>query len=125
MWIVKVLCAFYYVLLILWLQLQVFIINATNPDSGLQRFCQRVSGVQYFLEHNRGFFYVLTNAQTSKCNKFSGSGYYLARCEVEGAQSANLKVSFIYSLGLCYLPDACCYSGLFLPISAFCFPRIS
>lgn len=70
---------------------QVYIINAINPQAGLQRFCKRVSGVQYFLEHHCGLFYVLTNAPTSKY-KFSNEGYYLARCRDEDAQSSNLKV---------------------------------
>ncbi|KAK6133978.1 hypothetical protein DH2020_032280 [Rehmannia glutinosa] len=49
----------------------VYVINATNPQDGLQRFCKRVSGVQYFLEHHSGNFYVLTNAPTSKDENFS------------------------------------------------------
>ncbi|KAK6157759.1 hypothetical protein DH2020_012007 [Rehmannia glutinosa] len=69
----------------------VYVINATNPQDGLQRFCKRVSGVQYFLEHHSGNFYVLTNAPTSKDENFSGNGYYLAICRNEDAQSANLK----------------------------------
>ncbi|KAL8533558.1 hypothetical protein ACS0TY_009817 [Phlomoides rotata] len=68
----------------------VYIINAINPQTGLQRFCKRVSGVQYFLEHHCDLFYVLTNAPTSKY-KFSDDGYYLARCRDEDAQSSNLK----------------------------------
>lgn len=72
--------------------MQVWFINASNPRGGLQRFCHRVSGVQYFLEHHRGIFYVLTNAPTTKEKKFSGNGLYLARCRAEDAQSANLKV---------------------------------
>ncbi|KAI3467205.1 hypothetical protein Pfo_023868 [Paulownia fortunei] len=70
---------------------QVYVINATNPQAGLQRFCKRVAGVQYFLEHHSGNFYVLTNAPTSKDKKFSDNGYYLARCGDEDVQSANLK----------------------------------
>ncbi|KAK6157767.1 hypothetical protein DH2020_012015 [Rehmannia glutinosa] len=73
------------------LVMQVYVINATNPQGGLQRFCKRVSGVQYFLEHHSGNFYVLTNAPTSKDENFSGNGYYLARCRDEDAESANLK----------------------------------
>ncbi|KAL0424858.1 UNVERIFIED_CONTAM: Protease 2 [Sesamum radiatum] len=70
---------------------QVYIINATNPQAGLQRFCKRVSGVQYFLEHHRNAFYVLTNAPTSKVKNFSDNGYYLARCVDDDVQSRNLQ----------------------------------
>ncbi|KAL7132648.1 hypothetical protein ABFS83_12G088800 [Erythranthe nasuta] len=70
---------------------EVYVLNATNPQSELQRFCKRVSGVQYFLEHHSGLFYVLTNAPTSDGKNFSGDGYYLATCGDEDAQSADLK----------------------------------
>lgn len=71
----------------------VYVLNATNLQAGLQRFCKRVSGVQYFLEHHCGFFYILTNAPTSEGKKFLGNGYYLARCRDDDAQSANLQCS--------------------------------
>lgn len=75
------------------LVIQVYVIDAVNPQSGLQRFCKRVSGVQYFLEHHEGFFYVLTNAPLSK-DESSGCGdYYLGRCRAEDLQSRNLQVS--------------------------------
>ncbi|GER43823.1 prolyl oligopeptidase family protein [Striga asiatica] len=69
----------------------VYIIDAANPQIGLQRFCKRVSGVQYFLEHHSGYFYALTNADKSNIRKFSGNGYYLTRCRDENPQAANLK----------------------------------
>lgn len=72
--------------------LQVYFINSMDPETGLQRFCRRVSGVQYFLEHHYGFFYILTNAPMRDDKKFSGNGYYLARCRVEDVQSANFQV---------------------------------
>lgn len=75
--------------------LQVFVINATNPQTGLQKFCKRVSGVQYFLEHHHGYFYVLTNAPIIDDRALPESGnYYLARCGVENLQSTNLQVIF-------------------------------
>ncbi|XP_047971308.1 dipeptidyl aminopeptidase BI [Salvia hispanica] len=80
---------------------EVWFINASNPHAGLQRFCRRVSGVQYFLEHHRGIFYVLTNAPTCKDKKFSGIGLYLARCRVEDAQSTNLEDFFIPGDDMC------------------------
>ncbi|GFP95309.1 protease 2 [Phtheirospermum japonicum] len=70
---------------------QVYVINVSNAKGGLQRFCKRVSGVQYFLEHHYRYFYVLTNAPTSKSKKFSGDGYYLARCGDDDAHVNNLK----------------------------------
>ncbi|XP_057777518.1 uncharacterized protein LOC130995998 [Salvia miltiorrhiza] len=79
----------------------VWFINASNPHTGLQRFCRRVCGVQYFLEHHRGIFYVLTNAPTSKHKNLSEIGLYLARCRVEDAQSANLKDIFIPGDDIC------------------------
>ncbi|KAL1569852.1 dipeptidyl aminopeptidase BI [Salvia divinorum] len=79
----------------------VWFINASNPHTGLQRFCRRVSGVQYFMEHHRGIFYVLTNAPTCKDKNFSGIGLYLARCRVDDAQSANLEDFFIPGDDMC------------------------
>ncbi|XP_022881867.1 uncharacterized protein LOC111398932 isoform X4 [Olea europaea var. sylvestris] len=69
----------------------VYFINSMDPETGLQRFCRRFSGVQYFLEHHYGFFYILTNAPMRDDKKFSGNGYYLARCRVEDVQSANFQ----------------------------------
>ncbi|CAA0825569.1 Prolyl oligopeptidase family protein [Striga hermonthica] len=68
-----------------------YFFNAANPQIGLQRFCKRVSGVQYFLEHHSGYFYALTNADKSNIKKFSGNGYYLTRCQDGNPQAANLK----------------------------------
>ncbi|KAL3631269.1 hypothetical protein CASFOL_024253 [Castilleja foliolosa] len=70
---------------------EVYVINASKPKDGLQRFCKRVSGVQYFLEHHSKYFYLLTNAPTCKDKKFSGDGYYLARCrDDDDARADNL-----------------------------------
>ncbi|PHT67577.1 hypothetical protein T459_27064 [Capsicum annuum] len=70
----------------------VYVINATNLQTGIQRFCKRVSGVQYFLEHHHGFFYVLTNSRNVGEESSPSSGeYYLARCPVENLQSTFLQ----------------------------------
>ncbi|KAM1102541.1 hypothetical protein ACFX14_011401 [Malus domestica] len=63
--------------------------NAANPLDGLQRIWKRVSGVQYFLEHHHGLFYVLTNAPLSENKVWSGEGYYLASCRGEDLPTSN------------------------------------
>ncbi|XP_050223257.1 uncharacterized protein LOC126673230 [Mercurialis annua] len=63
---------------------EVYVIEAANPLHGLQRVHKRVSGVQYFLEHHSGSFYILTNAPLSGWN---GENYYLATCQVEDIQT--------------------------------------
>ncbi|WMV28034.1 hypothetical protein MTR67_021419 [Solanum verrucosum] len=69
----------------------VYVINATNLQTGIQRFCKRVSGVQYFLEHHHGFFYVLTNSPNAGEESPLSGEYYLARCPVENLQSTCLQ----------------------------------
>ncbi|XP_038692383.1 dipeptidyl aminopeptidase BI [Tripterygium wilfordii] len=68
---------------------EVYVIDATNPQDGLRRIRKRVSGVQYFLEHHHGLFYILTNAPLNGNKEWSGGNYYLARCQVEDIQSAS------------------------------------
>ncbi|GLT27536.1 hypothetical protein SLA2020_025230 [Shorea laevis] len=72
----------------------VYIIDATNPMSGLRRIHKRVSGVRYFLEHHSEFFYVLTNASLSRHMDSFREGYLLARCRVEDIQSNNWQNIF-------------------------------
>ncbi|XP_054825591.1 uncharacterized protein LOC129323066 isoform X1 [Prosopis cineraria] len=60
---------------------EVYVINAANPMDGLERICKRASGVQYFVEHHYGLFYILTNAPISEGN-WSRQDLYLARCRV-------------------------------------------
>lgn len=84
-------------LVLLTVLLQVYVINATNLQSGIQRFCKRVSGVQYFLEHHHGFFYVLTNSHNVGEETPSSGEYYLARCPVENLQSTCLQVCILPS----------------------------
>ncbi|EXB44900.1 Protease 2 [Morus notabilis] len=67
----------------------VYIIEAANPSGGLQKIRERVSGVQYFLEHHHGVFYILTNVPLCGNKEWSGENYYLVRCPVEDIQSVN------------------------------------
>ncbi|XP_020109536.1 uncharacterized protein LOC109724948 isoform X1 [Ananas comosus] len=61
---------------------EVYVLNSTNIRGGLWPVRKRMSGVQYFLEHHYGFFYILTNAPSENMVSTSG-GYYLARCRAE------------------------------------------
>lgn len=71
---------------------EVYIVNADKPPlAGLRRARERVPGVQCFLEHHNGFFYILTNAPT---DEWSGEGYYLTRCLVEDVESSQWQVVF-------------------------------
>ncbi|XP_016202941.1 uncharacterized protein LOC107643729 isoform X2 [Arachis ipaensis] len=65
---------------------EVYVINAANPMEGIQRICKRTSGVQYFVEHHTGLFYILTNSPMPD-SRWSGDGYYLVRCQVEDIES--------------------------------------
>ncbi|CAJ1931809.1 unnamed protein product [Sphenostylis stenocarpa] len=68
----------------------VYVIDSVNPSNGLQKLCNRTSGVQYFVEHHSGLFYILTNAPIPD-PQWSGQGYYLVRCQVEDMESAKLQ----------------------------------
>ncbi|KAF7132255.1 hypothetical protein RHSIM_Rhsim09G0121800 [Rhododendron simsii] len=63
--------------------LTVYVIDASNPQDGLRRLCKRVPGVQFFVEHHCGFFYVLTNASLGEDKDLSTGTYYLGRVRVE------------------------------------------
>lgn len=93
------------------LNLQVYIIDASNPLVGMQRIRERVSGVQYFLEHHCGLFYILTNASLGENKELCGEDYYLARCRVEDIQSANWQVRFLHINFLNWNP-CCCISDV-------------
>ncbi|XP_068462480.1 uncharacterized protein [Phaseolus vulgaris] len=69
---------------------EVYVIDSVNPSNGLQKLCNRTSGVQYFVEHHSGLFYILTNAPIPE-SQWSGQGYYLVRCQVEDIESAKLQ----------------------------------
>ncbi|XVE91683.1 hypothetical protein REPUB_Repub01dG0031500 [Reevesia pubescens] len=72
----------------------VYVVDAADPLRGLRRVHERVSGVQYFLEHHSGFFYILTNAPMKENMKCSIEGLYLARCRVEDIQSTTWQNIF-------------------------------
>ncbi|XP_042502302.1 protease 2 isoform X2 [Macadamia integrifolia] len=67
---------------------EVYVIDANNPQNELQRVRKRVPGVQYFLEHHHGFFYILTNASCGEDTGLVSGGYHLARCSAEDIQSS-------------------------------------
>ncbi|KAJ9563364.1 hypothetical protein OSB04_008524 [Centaurea solstitialis] len=67
----------------------VYVVDASNPKDSLRKIHDRVSGVQFFLEHHRGFFYILTNAQLRHGEGLLDGNYYLARCHVEDAKLTN------------------------------------
>lgn len=76
---------------------EVYIVNAEKPLAGLRRARERVPGVQCFLEHHNGFFYILTNAPTDAASEWSGEGYYLSRCLVEEVESSEWQVLVVYN----------------------------
>ncbi|KAF8389892.1 hypothetical protein HHK36_024410 [Tetracentron sinense] len=67
----------------------VYVIDSASPRDGLQRIRKRVPGVQYFLEHHYGFFYILTNAPLREDEDMVGRSYYLVRCRAGDIQSAD------------------------------------
>ncbi|GMH01817.1 hypothetical protein Nepgr_003656 [Nepenthes gracilis] len=78
---------------------EVYVVDAASPLDGLKIIHKRVPGVQYFLEHHYGFFYVLTNYPMSGDKKLLDRNYYLARCGVEDICSANWQNIFLPSEG--------------------------
>ncbi|KAI8539336.1 hypothetical protein RHMOL_Rhmol09G0174400 [Rhododendron molle] len=79
--------------------MQVYVIDASNPQDGLRRLCKRVPGVQYFVEHHCGFFYVLTNASLSEDKDLSTGTYYLGRVRVEDTHWNNWQNIIVPSKG--------------------------
>lgn len=73
------------------IKLQVYVISTKRVNDGLCLVRKRVSGVQYFLEHHYGFFYILTNAPLEGSNS-TVDGYYLARCIAEKSSIAEWQV---------------------------------
>lgn len=49
----------------------------------MSRVRKRVTGVQYFMEHHQGYFYILTNNPTDAVELADDGSYYLARCMSE------------------------------------------
>ncbi|KAJ4838503.1 hypothetical protein Tsubulata_030463, partial [Turnera subulata] len=67
----------------------VYVVDATRPHDGLQRIRKRTTGVQYFLEHHNGWFYILTNYPLPEYEEWPEGKFYLARCPVEQIQTSN------------------------------------
>nr|XP_017227445.1 PREDICTED: protease 2 isoform X2 [Daucus carota subsp. sativus] len=76
---------------------EVYVVDATNPQSGLHRVNIRIPGVQYFLEHHHGFFYALTNQLPCGNNLLSTGNYYLIRCQVQDLQTAKWETIILPS----------------------------
>ncbi|XP_024988576.1 uncharacterized protein LOC112523280 [Cynara cardunculus var. scolymus] len=68
---------------------EVYVVDSNNPKDGFRKIHDRVSGVQFFLEHHKGFFYILTNSHLCNGKELLDGNYYLARCHVEGAKLTN------------------------------------
>ncbi|XP_010415530.1 PREDICTED: uncharacterized protein LOC104701531 [Camelina sativa] len=73
---------------------EVYIVNADKPMANLRRTRERVPGVQCFLEHHNGFFYILTNSPSNATSEWSGEGYYLTRCLVEELEASDWQIVF-------------------------------
>ncbi|GJY49801.1 hypothetical protein Tco_0439757, partial [Tanacetum coccineum] len=58
-------------------KLAVYIIDANNPKDGLPKVHDRVLGVQLFLEHHKGFLYILTDAHSYDENELLDGNYKL------------------------------------------------
>ncbi|KAH7688999.1 Peptidase S9A prolyl oligopeptidase protein, partial [Dioscorea alata] len=63
---------------------EVYVMDATNYKNGLTLVRKRVPGVQYFLEHHYGFFYILTNSPSENIT-FTAEGCHLVRCRAENS----------------------------------------
>ncbi|KAF3773237.1 Protease 2, partial [Nymphaea thermarum] len=66
---------------------QVYVVSTTKLKEGLQLVQKREYGVQCFLEHHHGYFYILTNFQSDKAS--ASEGYHIARCAVENFPSGD------------------------------------
>ncbi|XP_028085498.1 uncharacterized protein LOC114286512 isoform X1 [Camellia sinensis] len=89
---------------------EVYAIDAINMQGGLRSLCKRVPGVQYFLEHHSGFFYVLTNASLSEDKESPNENYYLGRCQVKDTHFGNWQTIILPSED-CRLRDMDIFNG--------------
>ncbi|KAJ4747567.1 Prolyl oligopeptidase family protein [Rhynchospora pubera] len=78
---------------------KVYIIDSANLRTGKSRVRKRVTGVQYFLEHHDGYFYILTNYPTESVELAHNDGYYLARCIAEGSTLNKWEVLLVTEEG--------------------------
>ncbi|XP_048503592.1 uncharacterized protein LOC104896136 isoform X1 [Beta vulgaris subsp. vulgaris] len=80
---------------------EVYIIDAANPFNSLLRVHKRVHGVQYFLEHHHGFFFVLTNYPSAEVEKLPCGNFYLGICRIEEINSTNWQNIILPRKGTC------------------------
>ncbi|PKA52982.1 oligopeptidase B [Apostasia shenzhenica] len=67
---------------------EVFVIDAMNIKDGIWPVRKCASGVQYFLEHHYGFFYILTNAPLDEMGSDT-NGFHLVRCQADKSLLGN------------------------------------
>lgn len=77
------------------ISLQVYVVDATNPQGGLHRIHKRIPGVQYFLEHHHDSFYALTNKPLRGDSILSSGNYYLIRCPVQDVHEAKWETIIV------------------------------
>ncbi|KAK9676062.1 hypothetical protein RND81_11G051300 [Saponaria officinalis] len=68
---------------------EVFVLDAISPLDSLRRVHKRVDGVQYFLEHHQGCFYVLTNYPSAEVGTLQRESFYIGVRRVEDKDSTN------------------------------------
>ena len=68
--------------------------NAANLKDGLWPVRERMPGVQYFLEHHHGFFYILNNSPLENMGSVSG-GYQLSRCRAKKSRLSSWQVRLL------------------------------
>ncbi len=73
------------------LSMQVYLLDAKDPEQAPQRVEPRRSDVEYFVEHHDGFLYILTNSGL-------GCNYQLVQCPVDSTSSKHWQVLSSYQL---------------------------
>ncbi|KAL2620360.1 hypothetical protein R1flu_000565 [Riccia fluitans] len=67
---------------------EVYLVDADDPEAGLQLVEKRRVGVQYFIEHHQGFLYILTNRRpTTESVSDAPGDYRLVRCQLQDLRS--------------------------------------
>lgn len=94
---------------------QVYVMDAANYENGLMPVRKRAPGVQYFLEHHYGFFYILTNAPSENIT-FATEGYHLVRCRAEKSSLSTWQVSFL-AIELVLSVNSCMAKTIHFPIT--------
>ncbi|KAL9246314.1 hypothetical protein vseg_019864 [Gypsophila vaccaria] len=84
---------------------EVFVLDAASPLDSLRRLHKRVDGVQYFLEHHQGRFYVLTNYPSAEVGMLQRESekFYIGIREVEDKDSTNWQNIILPSEGTNFL----------------------